>query len=85
MGIHLSRFNRFFPLGCSHDRIGAEGFTSGSDLFGKQIARNTDVQANTYQALVPFLGIAVIYLAMVMVLSWLLGKMERRLRKSDLR
>ena len=43
------------------------------------------VQANTYQALVPFLGIAVIYLAMVMVLSWLLGKMERRLRKSDLR
>ena len=34
------------------------------------------VQANTYQALVPFLGIAVIYLAMVMVLSWLLGKME---------
>ncbi len=41
------------------------------------------VQANTYQALVPFLGIAVIYLAMVMVLSWLLGKMERRLRKSD--
>ena len=43
------------------------------------------VQANTYQALVPFLGIAVIYLAMVMVLSWLFGKMERRLRKSDLR
>ncbi len=43
------------------------------------------VQANTYQALVPFLGIAVIYLAMVMVLTWLLGKMERRLRKSDLR
>lgn len=43
------------------------------------------VQANTYRALVPFLGIAVIYLAMVMVLSWLLGKMERRLRKSDLR
>ena len=43
------------------------------------------VQANTYQALVPFLAIAAIYLMMVMLLTWLLGKMERRLRKSDLR
>lgn len=43
------------------------------------------VQANTYQAFVPFIAIAVIYLMMVMLLTWLLGKMERRLRKSDLR
>ncbi len=43
------------------------------------------IQANTYQALVPFLAIAVMYLALVMLLSWLLGKMERRLRQSDIR
>ena len=43
------------------------------------------IQANTYQALVPFIAIAVMYLVMVLFLSWLLGKMERRLRKSDIR
>lgn len=43
------------------------------------------VQANTYQAFVPFIAIAVIYLALVMLLSWLLGRMERRLRQSDIR
>ena len=43
------------------------------------------IQANTYQALVPFIAIALMYLAMVMLLSWLLGKMERRLRQSDIR
>ena len=43
------------------------------------------VNANTYQAFVPFLAIAAIYLLMVMALSWLLGKMERRLRQSDIR
>lgn len=43
------------------------------------------VNANTYQAFVPFLAIAAIYLLMVMALSWLLGRMERRLRQSDIR
>jgi His/Glu/Gln/Arg/opine family amino acid ABC transporter permease subunit len=43
------------------------------------------IQANTYQAMVPYLAIAAIYLAMVMLLSWLLGVMERRMRKSDIR
>lgn len=43
------------------------------------------IQANTYQAMVPYLAIAAIYLAMVMLLSWLLGVVERRMRKSDLR
>lgn len=43
------------------------------------------VQAKTYQALVPFLAIAAIYLVMVLFLTWLMGLMERRLRKSDLR
>lgn len=43
------------------------------------------IQAKTYQALVPFVAIAIIYLILVLGLSWILGKMERRLRQSDLR
>lgn len=43
------------------------------------------IQGKTYQALVPFLAIAIIYLAMVMLLSWILGILERRLRTSDRR
>ena len=43
------------------------------------------IQTKTYQAFVPYIAIAMIYLAMVLVLSWILGKVERRLRQSDLR
>ena len=43
------------------------------------------VQAKTYQALVPYVAIAAIYLVIVMFLTWVMGKMERRLRQSDLR
>ncbi len=41
------------------------------------------IQAKTYQAFMPFIGIAVMYLVIVMILSWLLGIVERRLRRSD--
>jgi polar amino acid transport system permease protein/polar amino acid transport system substrate-binding protein len=43
------------------------------------------IQAKTYQALMPFMGIAAMYLVVVMFLTWLLGKFERRLRQSDRR
>ena len=43
------------------------------------------IQGKTFQAFVPYFAIAIIYLVMVMLLSWLLGKMERRLRESDKR
>lgn len=43
------------------------------------------IQSKTYQAFVPYIAIALIYLIMVIVLSWILGKLERRLRQSDLR
>lgn len=43
------------------------------------------IQANTYQAFMPFIAIAAIYLILVMALSKLLGNLERRLRKSDIR
>jgi len=43
------------------------------------------IQAKTYQAFMPFVGIAVMYLVVVMILTWLLGILERRLRQSDRR
>ena len=43
------------------------------------------VQGKTYQAFMPFIGIAIVYLGMVMILSWLMGILERRMRQSDRR
>ena len=55
--------------------IGLKDLTKGAML----------IQSKTYQAFVPYIAIAVIYLALVLVLSWILGKVERWLRQSDLR
>lgn len=55
--------------------IGLKDLTKGAQI----------IQGKTYQALVPYFAIAIIYLALVMVLSWALGKLERRLRASDRR
>jgi His/Glu/Gln/Arg/opine family amino acid ABC transporter permease subunit len=41
------------------------------------------IQARTYQAFMPFVGIALVYLAVVMLMTWALGKVERRLAASD--
>ena len=43
------------------------------------------VGARTYEPMFPYLGVAVMYLAAVLVLTWLQGKLERRLRESDRR
>lgn len=43
------------------------------------------VGAKTYEYMFPYLGIAVMYLVIVMILTWLLGILERRLRQSDRR
>ena len=43
------------------------------------------IGGKTYEYMFPLLGIAVMYLILVMILSWLQGKMERRLRQSDRR
>ena len=43
------------------------------------------VVSRTYEAMFPFLGTAAVYLVLVLVFTWLLGKFERRLRKGDLR
>ena len=44
-----------------------------------------NIVANTYQAYVPFICLALIYLVLVIILTKLLGILERRLRASDRR
>lgn len=44
-----------------------------------------NIVANTYQAYVPYISLAVIYLVIVIILTKLLGIFERRLRASDRR
>ena len=41
------------------------------------------VQGLTYQPFMPYFGAAAMYLVVVLILTWLQGKLERRLRRSD--
>ena len=43
------------------------------------------IYSRTYEQMYPLVGIAIIYLVLVMVFSWLQGLLERRLRQSDRR
>ena len=43
------------------------------------------VMNRTYEAMFPLLGTAAIYLVLVLIFTWLRGKLERRLRQSDRR
>ena len=43
------------------------------------------VMNRTYEAMFPLLGVAAMYLLLVMIFTWILGKFERRLRQSDRR
>lgn len=57
------------------------GFIALNDL-----TKGADViRSRTYQALFPLFGAAAIYLALVLVLEQLIGRLERRLAKSDYR
>ena len=55
--------------------IGMEDLTKGGDI----------IRANTYQAFMPLLAVAAIYLVLVIILTSLVGKLERRLAKNDKR
>ena len=55
--------------------IGMEDLTKGGDI----------IRANTYQAFMPLLAVAAIYLIMVIILTSLVGKLERRLAKNERR
>ena len=41
------------------------------------------IMNRTYEAMFPLLGVALIYLILVMLFTWLLSKFERRLAQSD--
>ena len=43
------------------------------------------IYGRTWEQMFPLIGIAVMYLIMVMIFSWLQGILERRLRQSDIR
>ncbi len=55
------------------------GYVAVGDLtFGGNRIRGV-----TYSAFMPLIAVALIYLVLVIFLSWLVGKLERRLRQSD--
>lgn len=53
--------------------IALEDLTKGGDI----------IRGRTYSAFMPLIAVALIYLAMVMFFSWLVSKLERRLRSSE--
>jgi len=53
--------------------IAMEDLTKGGDI----------IRSRTYDAMMPLLAVAIIYLTVVVFLEFLVGKLERRLRNSD--
>lgn len=53
--------------------IGLGDLTRGGDI----------IRGRTFEAFMPLIAVALIYLIMVMFFTWLVGKLERRLRNSD--
>lgn len=53
--------------------IGLNELTRGGDI----------IRGTTFDALLPLFGVAIIYLAMVLIISYFMTLFERRLRKSD--
>ena len=41
------------------------------------------IRGRTFSAFMPLIAVAIVYLVLVMLLTWLVGKLERRLRKSE--
>lgn len=53
--------------------IALQDLTKGGDI----------IRSQTYTAFMPLIAVALIYLAVVMQFSWLLGKLERRLKNNE--
>ena len=53
--------------------IGIEDLTKGGDI----------IRSRTFEALFPLIAVACIYLVIVMILTFLVSRLERRLRNSD--
>ena len=57
-----------------------------SAIGGKELVYAAkSIGSKTYDVMYPYLGLAIIYLLIVMLFTWLLGILERRLRQSDRR
>lgn len=55
--------------------IAIQDLTKGGDI----------IRSQTFSAFMPLITVAIIYLAMVLLLTHLVGKLERRLSQSDRR
>jgi len=55
--------------------IGLNELTRGGDI----------IRGTTFDALLPLFGVAIIYLVLVLIISYIMSMLERRLRKSDRR
>lgn len=53
--------------------VAVKDLTKGGDI----------IRGATYQTFIPLIAVAIVYLVMVMFFSWLVGKLERRLRSSE--
>ena len=53
--------------------IALQDLTKGGDI----------IRSQTYDAFLPLTAVALVYLAVVMLFSWLMGKLERRLKKNE--
>lgn len=53
--------------------VGLQDLTKGGDI----------IRSRTYEALMPLIGVAVIYLILVVFFTWLVGILERKLRNSE--
>lgn len=53
--------------------IALQDLTKGGDI----------IRSQTYDAFLPLIAVAAIYLAVVMLLGWLLGRLEERLKKNE--
>ena len=53
--------------------VGLQDLTKGGDI----------IRSRTYEAFMPLIGVAIIYLVMVMFFTYLVGILERRLRNSE--
>ena len=53
--------------------VAVKDLTKGGDI----------IRGVTYSAFMPLIAVALIYLVLVVFFTWLVGKLERRLRDSD--
>lgn len=73
-------FRNILPALCNEFIVLLKETSVGSVIALEELTKAGDiVRSQTYQPMVPLFGVAAIYLVMVLVFSYLVGKLERRL------